>query len=357
MDGTDQARTTNGTAQDHAAPVVTVVIPTHNRRRLVQRAVKSALGQSLSDIEVLVLDDGSSDDTCASIKAMGDARVRLICGRRKRGAGYRRAQGAREARGRYVAFLDSDDYWGPHKLSEQVRAAERAGAPVCVASSFFTVIGADVMPARKPKLRAGERIAHYLYRRGGTLQTSGLLVDAELGQRVRFDPNLSVHQDTDFCLRLEQAGARFVFLDQRLYFHDVDRKRERISGDSSVLVASRQWFARTSASWTPAERRGFLLCDYTERLASLGFLRQARAAYLSNFDLGIGLKRLVRLGALAMFGSGVLRFLPGPQRLASLWRRGGGAKPLRLGSRRKQPVQFAHSPPRVAAAEKAQRDR
>src|SRR5262245_47409787 len=95
--------------------LVSVLVPTYNRSKLVRRAVESALAQSYRRLEVLVVDDGSSDDTRQVIEGM-DPRVRYI---RQANAGVSAARnrGIAEARGEFVAFLDSDDEWLPWKLT------------------------------------------------------------------------------------------------------------------------------------------------------------------------------------------------------------------------------------------------
>ena len=95
-------------------PSISVVIPTYNRASLLPRAIRSALAQVTTSDEVIVVDDGSTDDTVAAVRAFGDA----ICYLRteRGGAGAARNRGIAEARGDLVAFLDSDDEWMEHKL-------------------------------------------------------------------------------------------------------------------------------------------------------------------------------------------------------------------------------------------------
>ncbi len=107
-------------------PLVSVVIPTYNRASLVTKAVGSALAQTYASIEVVVVDDGSTDDTRERLARdfAGDGRVRYLHKQNGGPAGARNA-GFAEARGAYVALLDSDDSWHPWKLAAQVRCMER----------------------------------------------------------------------------------------------------------------------------------------------------------------------------------------------------------------------------------------
>jgi glycosyltransferase involved in cell wall biosynthesis len=127
-----QHETNNMTARDSvSSPVVTVVIPAYNARDWIGFTLESACAQTLSDIEVIVVDDGSSDGTAeiADQFALRDPRIRVI---RQANAGVGAARNAaiREARGRFIAPLDADDLWHPEKLRKQVECMERFGAKV-----------------------------------------------------------------------------------------------------------------------------------------------------------------------------------------------------------------------------------
>jgi glycosyltransferase involved in cell wall biosynthesis len=111
------------------APDVTVVIPTRNRWDLLSTAaLPSALGQEDVDVEVLVIDDGSTDGTAAGVAALGDPRARLIRREPPHGVARARNAGIAAAGGAWIALLDDDDLWSPRKLRTQLDAAEAAGA-------------------------------------------------------------------------------------------------------------------------------------------------------------------------------------------------------------------------------------
>lgn len=100
-------------------PRVSVIIPTYNRAHLVHEAVDSVLTQTFRDLEVIIVDDGSTDDTSAVLAMYTDPRVRVIY-QENQGKGAARNTGIRAACSEYVAFLDSDDLWLPHKLERQL---------------------------------------------------------------------------------------------------------------------------------------------------------------------------------------------------------------------------------------------
>jgi glycosyltransferase involved in cell wall biosynthesis len=105
-------------------PLLSVVIPTWNRARLVCEAVDSALAQG-EGIEVVVVDDGSTDGTADELDARFGSRIKLLRLRRRSGVGAARNAGVGEARGELLAFLDSDDLWLPGKLDAELRAFAR----------------------------------------------------------------------------------------------------------------------------------------------------------------------------------------------------------------------------------------
>jgi glycosyltransferase involved in cell wall biosynthesis len=110
-------------------PEVSVVIPTRSRWRLLSTAaLPSALEQQDVALEVIVVDDGSRDETPARLAELDDPRLAVIRHETSRGVAAARNAGIRAARGRWVSFLDDDDLWSPRKLRAQVDSAEAAGA-------------------------------------------------------------------------------------------------------------------------------------------------------------------------------------------------------------------------------------
>lgn len=110
---------------------ITVAIPTWNRAGTLIRAVSSALNQSLPPIEILVCDDGSTDDSRQAVMELQHSNVRWLAGPHSGRPAVPRNRGLREARGEWIAFLDSDDTWLPEKLERQMAAVYRTG---CLAS-------------------------------------------------------------------------------------------------------------------------------------------------------------------------------------------------------------------------------
>jgi len=124
---------------------VSVVIPTFNRAALVERAVHSVLTQTYSDIEVLIVDDGSTDNTGAVLRSLAheDSRIRYLHHERNQGAQPARNTGCLAANGEYIAFLDSDNEWLPDKLRLQMEVFKRGGDQLGVVYCGFRVLYPD----------------------------------------------------------------------------------------------------------------------------------------------------------------------------------------------------------------------
>ena len=124
-------------------PLVSVIIPTHNRASLVADAVKSVLNQTYNNIEIIVIDDGSTDDTRSVVTSLS-GNIRYVF-QEKQGPGVARNRGIDEATGDWIAFLDSDDLWLPDKLSLQFKVLEAFPQYKAVHTNFFTTRNGQII--------------------------------------------------------------------------------------------------------------------------------------------------------------------------------------------------------------------
>ncbi|HWD29609.1 MAG TPA: glycosyltransferase family 2 protein [Rhizomicrobium sp.] len=192
-----------------SAPFFSVVIPVYNRARVLEAALRSVLAQSERDFEIVVVDDGSKDDPGGIAAALNDPRIRVIH-QDNAGGGAARNTGIREARGRFVAFLDSDDLFLPHHLGAMRELLENTQN-----TAGYARVVVDrgegrglVKPPRA--LRTGEDMAAYLLCDRGFVPTITTVVPADLARRVLYNENLREAEDTDFAIRLALEGCRFV---------------------------------------------------------------------------------------------------------------------------------------------------
>src|ERR1043166_827555 len=149
---------------------VSVVIPTYNRAHTVRDAVRSVLAQRYRDLELIVVDDGSTDDTAARLAAVSDPRLRVIMGRHA-GVSAARNLGVSKASGNLISFLDSDDLWHPDKLTAEVAFLERHPEVHAVFTDLEKRHGEQVFPSFMRETAVfSRRLAHASYPDGVVLE-------------------------------------------------------------------------------------------------------------------------------------------------------------------------------------------
>ncbi|GAA0307785.1 glycosyltransferase family 2 protein [Halarchaeum salinum] len=232
--GTDAAPTrdaattpTDAQTASGETPRVSVVIPAYRRADVLPRAIDSALAQTMGDLEVIVVDDGSPDDTEAVVRAYDDPRVRSVAHETNRGVSAARNTGIDAARGDYVAFLDSDDEWLPRKLERQLATLDERGEGwIGVYCDYATVggglgarlaalVSARVFRADAPREGGRELAASLLSMRVFMGPGSTLLVARDVLRGIAFDEGLAIYEDWDLVLRLLARG-NLAFVDEPL---------------------------------------------------------------------------------------------------------------------------------------------
>lgn len=208
-------------------PDISVVIPTYNRAHTIKRCLDSVLNQSIPPKEVVVVDDGSSDDTRAAVDAFNDDRIKYIH-QDNAGANRARNRGVEEAACSWIAFQDADDIWLPHKLETLIKAHGAAQEEGCdssvVFSSFLTYDGASGSVSLKPSHAVSapqmtilkDPIGESKLLVENMISTQTLLVKRDVLMAAgKFDESLKRFQDWDLAIRL--AGkSPFVFVSEPL---------------------------------------------------------------------------------------------------------------------------------------------
>jgi glycosyltransferase involved in cell wall biosynthesis len=263
--------------------VISVVIPTHNRAHLVRRAVASALAQTFADLEVIVVDDGSTDGTGALLASLTDPRVRALRLPRRTGAARARNAGVAAARGEWIAFLDSDDEWTADKLARQAALAGGDGAPSVVTCICAVRRGDDVRHTPAPDdLVADDMFTHLLRWNRRPPTTSAYLVARRALLEVGgFDERLPSAQDIDLWLRLAQARHAFAAVAAPLvvkHEHDGPQiSRDAVAVLRGFLAMERRWGAPMRAR-LGAERYEAWKARRLRAVRELGRARLARIA-------------------------------------------------------------------------------
>jgi glycosyltransferase involved in cell wall biosynthesis len=193
-------------------PLVSVVIPTYNRAADLARALRSVIDQSWANWEALVVDNHSADDTAAVVEGFHERRIRFLSVHNHGVIAVSRNLGIREARGEYVAFLDSDDWWLPKKLERSVLELQ-AGADVVYHDLYIARAHSSWWSTRRARthgLRAP--VFQSLIEHGNALLNSSVVVRRSLLLAVgglSDDPEITAWEDYDCWLRLARVTNAF----------------------------------------------------------------------------------------------------------------------------------------------------
>jgi len=190
------------------SPVVSVVIPTHNRVRLVGSAIRSVLDQTFHSLEIIVVDDGSTDGTRESLESLRSEKFRYVRHDRRRGAGAARNTGIRLARAEYVAFLDDDDEWFPEKIERQVGVLERSSPEIALVYTGYQIVSRASNQIASTWLPRDRVLGYTDFLLSTSFMTSIPLIRKSCLHRVGlFDEDLPGCQDYDMWIRLSEHYA------------------------------------------------------------------------------------------------------------------------------------------------------
>lgn len=254
-----------------ASTLVSVVIPTHNRADLLSRAIQSVLDQTHRNLEILVVDDASTDGTRETVENIKGVRIRYIRQPRSQGAAAARNTGIQNAGGEYVAFLDDDDEWEPQKLEEQIKILRRHPAAMCAYQ------GEERSVARvyqmKPTIDLPELKKGFF--RGGS--ASALIARTDLLRTVLFDETLPRFQDWDLCIRLAQHASIGYTPRPLVRYNDGDHARisnkaralslAAVEGELRMVAKHKEFFGKR---WYRFHVCRYLLQNFRHRSNKIG---------------------------------------------------------------------------------------
>ena len=187
-------------------PTVSVIIPTYNRAHLIGRAIKSVLNQTYQDFEIIVVNDGSTDNTEEVVKSFSDKRIKYIWHEKNKGAAAARNTGIKIAKGEYIAFQDSDDEWFPNKLEKQMKIFKKESPNLgIVYTGFYRIKDSEkkYIPSHEIVKKEGSIYEELL--KGSFITTQSILVRKECFKKVGiFDENLPRLQDWELVIRLSK---------------------------------------------------------------------------------------------------------------------------------------------------------
>ena len=227
------------------SPLVSVIIPAHNAAKFIIETVESVLAQSWRPLEIIVIDDGSDDNTREIVEPFVNDVVRVIS-QEKTGASAARNAGLRNATGRYVQFLDADDILSPAKIELQVKALGRRttrSVASCTWAHFVTSTR-DALPRAEDVWTVSDPIEWLVtsLSGGGMMQTAAWLTPrAIIDDAGPWDESLSLHDDGEFFLRVLLHSDYVEFVPNALVYYrsvteSLSRQRKRSAIDSAYRV-------------------------------------------------------------------------------------------------------------------------
>jgi glycosyltransferase involved in cell wall biosynthesis len=235
-------------------PKVSVVIPTHNRASFLRAAINSVLNQTFQDFEILIVDDASKDQTPELIRSFMDPRIKYIRHHTNKGQGVTRNDGIRRTSGEFIALLDDDDEWLPHKLEKQVRLLESSPSDVgLIYTGLYTMDASNkqVLNVVSPEQRGYALEQLWLRNFIGTC--SSVLIRRIVFDKVElFDEKLAAKADYDLWIRIAEEFAIDYIREPLVLFRTLHENRistncaSVIQGMEAQLAKHGRSFARNN---------------------------------------------------------------------------------------------------------------
>lgn len=217
------------------SPLVSVVMPTYNSINTVERSIESVLYQTMQDFELIIIDDGSHDNTFVIITEMAkkDLRIKILKNDCNIGVAAARNRALKIASGKYIAFLDSDDIWAKEKLKKQIALLEKTDGDICFTSYGF--VNTAGIPIRRAPYIVPLKIDYHGMLRENVIGLSTALVRLDVLKGVEFDSRW-FHEDYALWLLLLRNGKTAWGLQEVLVTY-------RTGGRSSnkINVAKNRW--------------------------------------------------------------------------------------------------------------------
>lgn len=193
---------------------ISVIIPSYNRAKSLERAMQSVLRQSYKNLELIIVDDCSTDNTEDVVKSIKDERVHYIKHTVNKGACAARNTGVSQSVGAYIAFQDSDDIWYSDKLYRQLDYLRKNGSDFVFCGMTRKSNGSDFYIPSEPYYEEKDAFEQLLY--GNSISTQTMLMKRYVAEKVHFDVSLKRFQDWDFALQVTLAGFKVGYLKEPL---------------------------------------------------------------------------------------------------------------------------------------------
>lgn len=201
--------------------LVSIVMPAYNSEKYVAEAINSVLAQTYKNWELLVLDDGSKDNSLQIIEEFSkkDSRIKALPNGRNMGVSATRNRGIELASGEWIAFLDSDDMWHPLKLEKQLKVAEKkAGEFIFTGSSYINEEGYSY----KGIFEVPEIVTYKKLRNQNVISCSSVLVKKKYFDNIKMEKD-EMHEDYAVWLRMLKTGVIAYGINEPLFIYRISR--------------------------------------------------------------------------------------------------------------------------------------
>lgn len=216
--------------------MISIIMAAYNAEKTIEQAISSVLNQTYPNFELLVVNDCSTDKTAALIEAIAkkDSRIRVISNEKNSGVSYTRKHGLEEAKGEWIAILDSDDAWAPEKLKKQIELQEKTNADLLFTGSAF--MDADGKPIDW-YLAAPAEVTYRQLLKQNVLSNSSALVRKELYTK-HYAVGDGMHEDFAIWLSILKDGRKAYGVDEPLLIYRIAKSSK--SGNK-VKAARMNW--------------------------------------------------------------------------------------------------------------------
>lgn len=213
------------------APMVSVILPTYNRSAILGKSIKSVLDQTFQDFELIIVDDGSNDNTADVVKKFEDKRIKYIKKQTNKGAASAMNTGIRTSKGYFVSIQNSDDIWLPEKLETEIKAFQKAGPRVGVVYvGAYRIFNGKKFYVPSPRVKKKEGKIHNQILKGNFVNGLSLIKKDCLEKVGLYDDSLPGLEDWELYIRLSKYYD-FKFVDRPLIM-------AKFSPDSLSIVPS-----------------------------------------------------------------------------------------------------------------------
>ena len=232
-------------------PLVSVIMPTFNRKKTILRAINSVLNQTYTNYEIIIIDDGSNDGTVEVINALKNDKIRLYVQSHNQGANVARNIGIKNAKGEYIAFLDSDDEWFENKLEKQIKyLIDDKSLLVCFCSyQLFETNNTTIIPNITDK----NADIGIILKKYNLIGTPTLIMHKSVFEKVGlFNETLGRLQDYEFAIRIVQE-YKIGFIPEVLV--NAYRVSKSISNDWDSLLSAEIYIIENYTHFIDIEER------------------------------------------------------------------------------------------------------